>query len=149
MQQSSQEPEPGGRPWDVHGHAPRASPPPHFIPTLTRDVRTHRPNLRIQSPLDAGDGYAGSTLYSYTPSRSASRSLSKRGSATATSGDEGGSDDGAHPEPHAPGSLTPPLAYHVFESRYTGNGTFGGQHAAELSAVSDAKVKYQPLFRWM
>ncbi len=74
-------------------------------------------SLRIESPFASDDEDAASTLYSYTPSRGASRSLSKKGSAAATSGDEGGSDDGAPPEPQAAGGLTPPLAYHVFESR--------------------------------
>ncbi len=110
----------------------------------------HRRDLGIESlPETDGELYGSSTLYSYTPSRGASRYLSQRSSATATSGDEGGSDDGTPPETQTPTGAPPPLAYHVFESRYTRDGTSGGQHAAELSGVSDTKVKYQPLFRWM
>ena len=119
-----------------------------------RAVPRGRGPLRRDSGIESlpetdGELYGSSTLYSYTPSRGASRYLSKGSSATATSGDEGASDDGTPAEPLTPAGAPPPLAYHVFESRYTRDGAFGGQHAAELSGVSDTKVKYQPLFRWV
>jgi len=123
-------------------------------PPIYLDYSSRRPsNTRhayFESPPDSDDDNGASTLYSYTPSRGAgSRFLSKRGSASGHSGDEGLSDDGAQPESEPPAGVSPPIAYHVFESHYTRDGIFGGPHAAELSAVSDTKVKYQPLFRWL
>ncbi|KAK0717632.1 hypothetical protein B0T26DRAFT_675908 [Lasiosphaeria miniovina] len=85
------------------------------------------------------DDHGPSTLYSYAPSRGISKNLSNRGSVSAASGDEGDSDIARPPELETTTSRAPPAAYHVFEFRYVGDGTFGGQHSAELSVVSDTK----------
>src|SRR4051812_24817867 len=74
-----------------------------FVPRGRGPPPSPRRNSGIELLSESDDElYGSSTRYSYTPSRSASSYLSKRSSTTATSGDEGGSDDGAPPEAQAP-----------------------------------------------
>ena len=96
---------------------------------------------------DDGD-FASSTVYSFTPSRGGSRSTSRKGTGTTTSGEED-FDDGGTEEVAVTGDQNIPVSSHVFESRYTGDGFFGGHHTAELAVVIGTTVRYQPLFRWM
>jgi hypothetical protein len=58
-------------------------------------------------------------------------------------------DDGVKDEGGATAARNIPAPCHVFESRYTGAGRFGGHHAAELAVVNGTAVRYQPLFRWL
>lgn len=87
---------------------------------------------------------SSSTVYSFSPSR-ASRSIPAQVGGLV----EDDPSEKAEEEAGPPKEERRPKASHVFESRYTGESCLGGLHTAELTATISAKVKYQPLFRWM
>ncbi|KAL2021387.1 hypothetical protein VTK56DRAFT_7252 [Thermocarpiscus australiensis] len=112
-----------------------------------RVVERRSVHTRLDAPDSEDDDFGPSVVYSFTPSRASPGGFSREDTGASASREES-LEDGAKPEHNSRGGRTPPVASHVFESRYTGDGVFGERHAAQLSVVEDRKVKYQPLFRW-
>ncbi|KAK1758176.1 hypothetical protein QBC47DRAFT_410891 [Echria macrotheca] len=87
-----------------------------------------------------------STVYSFTPSRLSSTQpgtlVDDESIAGKTEGDDTSGSARREPPDHAVRLL------HVFQSQYKGDHTLGGSHGAELTAATNSRSRYQPVFRW-
>jgi len=115
------------------------------------DIRVRTRRRRISEYVPYTDGFddtASSTIYSFTPSRMSRAASTQPGihSDDELPGKEEADADGGDPRKDLDRTLR---LSHIFESLYSGDQILGGSHSVKLTAVSNSKLKYQPLFRWL